>query len=96
MITSNRTAARRAEPTGILRWSFVKLGHVITCEIRTNGLNEHDVCVVPHWNIGASIVERHDRVIGAFERHAEIISSLRQTGWKLLRAPDGLEAGAAA
>jgi hypothetical protein len=73
------------EPVGILRWIFLKDAKALTCEIRMNGRASHDVCVLPHWNIADTTVERYGRAAEALRRHAEIASQLRDAGWMLVR-----------
>jgi hypothetical protein len=76
---------RSTEPVGILRWVFVRGAKALTCEVRTNGRHSHDVCVVPHWDVASSVVERYEGAAGALRRHAEVASYFRQAGWLLLR-----------
>jgi hypothetical protein len=40
-----------------------------------------DVCVLPHWDLSASIIERFEDAATAFEHHATIALMLRQSGW---------------
>ena len=76
---------RLAEPVGILRWMFLRGTKAVTCEIRVNGAAAHDVCVVPHWDLSAAVVERYPRPVSALRRHAEIAQSFREAGWTLIR-----------
>ena len=69
----------------ILRWVFLRGSKALTCEVRINGRHSHDVCVIPHWDVSSSIVERYDREISALRRHAEIAGSFRQAGWAVIR-----------
>jgi hypothetical protein len=39
------------------------------------------VCVLPHWNLSDSMVERFNAPASALRRHAEIASQLREAGW---------------
>jgi hypothetical protein len=41
----------------------------------------YDVCVLPHWDRPATVVERFDDATKAFEQHATIALMLRQSGW---------------
>lgn len=98
MTTTSRQATTRRppEPAGILRWIFRHGTQALTCEIRVNGHHAHDVCLVPHWDVSSSVVERYERPVGALRRHAEIAWSLRQAGWTLLREAADSRRGAAA
>lgn len=65
----------------MLRWVFQRNHEAITCEIDASGDRAYDVCIVPHWNVSAAVVERFDAAYGAFERHAEVARHLRDAGW---------------
>jgi hypothetical protein len=93
---TTRPTRRRAEGIRILRWVFVRGNNVLTCEVRANGRQSHDVCVVPHWDVSSSVVERHARAASAFRRHAEIVSTFRQSGWILVRDARALHAAVSA
>ena len=82
--TSTRTTRRSAaaEPACILRWVFQRGPEVITCAVENSGeRSSFDVCVLPHWNLSDSTVERFDAPASALRRHAEIASQLREAGW---------------
>jgi hypothetical protein len=95
-VTTMRPAMRRrAESVEILRWVFVRGTDALTCELRVNGRQGHDVSVVPHWDVSSSVIERYDRPASALRRHAEIASHFRHRGWTLVRdarAPHALSA----
>ena len=74
------------EPTRVLRWVFRRNDHAITCAIDTAGDQAFDVCVVPHWDVSASTIERFEAMHCAFERHAELARRLRDMGW--VRTPE--------
>ncbi len=77
-------ADRRPASVAVLRWVFLRGLNALTCEIRSSGRAAFDVCVVPHWDVAAAIVERYDRPGTALRRHAEIAHSLRQSGWTVV------------
>jgi hypothetical protein len=76
----------RAEPVGILPWIFLRGTRAITCEIRVNGPEDYDVCVLPHWDLSSSIIERYDGPASALYRHAELAQAFREAGWTLIRS----------
>jgi hypothetical protein len=86
---------RSGESVGVLRWVFIRGTKTLTCEVRVNGRHSHDVCVVPHWDVSSSIVERHERAASALWRNAEIASHFRQAGWIVVRDSESARAGAA-
>jgi hypothetical protein len=65
----------------MLRWLFRRGAATLTCEVDATARHRFDVCIVPHWNVAASSIERFDTLIAALERHAEIANHLRQKGW---------------
>jgi len=65
----------------LLRWAFQKHYRTITCCIdMVDDGSAFDVCVLPHWDLYASTIERFDDAAKAFEHHAEIALMLRQAG----------------
>jgi hypothetical protein len=68
----------------VLRWVFGRDANAITCELDTRGARSYEVCLVPHWNVAASIVERFEAPSRAFLRHAQIARELREGGWVLV------------
>lgn len=82
--TSTRTTRRplAAEPACILRWVFQRGPEVLTCAVENSGqASSYNVCVLPHWNLSDSMVERFKAPASALRRHAEIASQLREAGW---------------
>ena len=68
----------------LLRWVLYRGEEAITCQIdRTLTDGSYAVSVVPHQNLTAAAIETYDTSIPAFQRHAAIVSELRQTGWKM-------------
>lgn len=74
------TTKSQPEPTRVLRWVFTQNDRAITCEVDARG-SAFDVCVVPHWNVSGTIVERYGAVHTACQRHAEVARELRDAGW---------------
>ena len=72
------------ESQSLLRWVFHLGRHTLTCTVNANGGGSYDVCLMPHWNVSASIVEPFGKAADAFERHAEIAVGLRAKGWTLV------------
>ena len=61
---------------------FQRGGHAMTCSVDMVGNGSaYDVCVLPHWDLSASLIARFNDAATAFERHAEISLFLRQSGW---------------
>ena len=69
------------EAPRMLRWTFSRDGASITCQIDMTERRKFEVCVVPHWDVSASVIEEFDAVSRAVTRHAEIARRLRDAGW---------------
>jgi hypothetical protein len=82
-----KSSISSASATPLLRWLFVRGSQTVTCEILVGGRRVHDVCVVPHNDVSASVVERYTRPADALRRHAEIAWLLRETGWAVVHDP---------
>lgn len=72
----------RPQSVRVLRWVFRRENRAMTCEIDAKGNRAFDVCIVPHWDVSASSIERFDTAHAAFERHAELARRLGEIGWR--------------
>ncbi len=79
----NRNPRLSPEPEPILRWVFERDRNAITCELDVRANHTFEVCVVPHWDVSQTVIERFDVPTTAMLRHAEIASELRESGWVL-------------
>lgn len=78
------TSTATPDSRRLLRWVLYRGEEAITCQIdRTLADGSYAVSVVPHQNLTAAAIETYDASIPAFQRHAAIVSELRQTGWKM-------------
>ena len=82
-VAATRYHQTSAPATPMLRWVFRRDGATLTCEVDTNGQG-WEVFVVPHWNVGASTLERFPTPLAALERQAEIAYRLREAGWTVV------------
>jgi len=80
------TAGHTFEHAPVVRWIFARGNDALTCEVdpRSEGAG-YDVCVVPHWDVRAAVVERANTTLAALRRHAEIARALREAGWSVAR-----------
>ena len=69
------------EPQMVLRWMFQQRDRLLTCGISRAAGAAFDVVTVPHWDLTRASVERFTCAMKALERHAEIASALRDSGW---------------
>jgi hypothetical protein len=66
----------------IVSWVLQRGHQLLTCEV-DRASSSFEVAVVPHWDVSASAIETFATPVDALQRHAEIISELRQRGWAL-------------
>jgi hypothetical protein len=79
---THETAPASSESRG--RWRHGALAgglSAITCRLDVRGHRSYELCVVPHWDPAAAVIERFDALTIARLRHAEIASLLREQGW---------------
>jgi hypothetical protein len=76
------------EPAELVRWTFLRQGRMLTCEILVNGPSSYDVCVIPHWDAGSSLIEEFEFSPVALWRHADLVSHFRETGWVRISETD--------
>jgi hypothetical protein len=70
-----------ADSTPVLRWILRRRAATLTCEVNVTSNGAYDVCIVPHWDVSQSILERCGGATDALRRHAEIARDLRERGW---------------
>jgi hypothetical protein len=80
----------------MLRWVFRRANQFLTCELDVRAPHTFDVCIVPHWDVSGSVVERFGDAVAAMERHAAIARALRRAGWTVVEhaSPDFMPAAA--
>src|SRR5947207_4664367 len=63
-------------------WMFQRGSDAATCEVDFDPRrSSYEVYVTPPRGSSDTLVERFDRASSALQRHAEIASMLRQSGW---------------
>lgn len=86
MTTSHWSTGVRKRVGGVSRpfvsWVLEREHQSLTCEV-DRASSSFEVAIVPHWDVSASTIETFGTPINALQRHAEIISALRQCGWAL-------------
>jgi hypothetical protein len=68
----------------MLRWVFQRQDRFITCELDAVRDGQYEVCVIPHWDVRASVIEQWPNVLTAVERHARLAREFRDAGWTVL------------
>jgi hypothetical protein len=77
-------ARRPADPSNVLRWTFLREGTALTCQVIARNLSSYDVRIVPMGDVSAACVETLGTVGLALRRHAEIAKGLRESGWQVV------------
>ena len=78
------TSTTTPDSRRLLRWVLCRGEEAITCQIdRALADGSYAVSVVPHRDLAAAAIETYETSMPAFQRHAAIVSELRQTGWKM-------------
>jgi hypothetical protein len=52
------------------------------CEVVSRGPRDHELHVVPQWNMSKAVVEPFSSITGAARRYAEFSWLLHQSGWE--------------
>lgn len=68
----------------------------ITCQLDARSDWSYELCVVPHGDPSAAVIERFDAPTPALLRHAEVTDRLRQDGRTVIDHGPGLGIHAAA
>jgi hypothetical protein len=77
---------RAVDADRLVSWIFHRNGHALTCQVDGGGSSStYNVCIVPHWNVGAASIETVTSPVKALRRHAEIAKQLQEAGWLLAR-----------
>ena len=80
-MTLQTTHQDRAQSAPMLLWVLQSGANAITCELDARDDQSYEVCVVPHWDPSATVIERFQTPMLAVERHADIARRLRDNGW---------------
>lgn len=71
--------------TEMLRWIFRRGTHLLVCEL-AHFLDRpcYALSLIPEWDKPHSATEQFDTGVAAFQRHAAIVTSLRECGWTVI------------
>jgi hypothetical protein len=67
----------------VISWQFAKGARALTCRVDAAG-RAFSVAVLPHWDVTRAIVEHVAGPANALARHAGLVSSLRDAGWRVV------------
>lgn len=69
--------------TSMLRWIFRRGTAAIECDVDVAADRSFALRVIPLWAPASAVVERFADPVSALERHAELASYLRDSGWRV-------------
>ena len=68
----------------------------LTCQVDAFGDDSYELCILPHWDPSAALIERFNALTPALLRHAEVAGRLRENGWLVIDHADAGRSHAAA
>jgi hypothetical protein len=83
-MTPDTEGNTRAHSAPLLHWILRRDTDAITCQLDARGNRAYELCVVPHWDPSAAVIECFDTPTPALLRHAEVASRLRESGWMVI------------
>lgn len=76
---------KSSRPKTVISWQFAKGARALTCRVDAAGrASSFSVAVLPHWDVTRAMVEHVVGVANALARHALVVSSLRDAGWRVV------------
>ncbi|HEY6359088.1 MAG TPA: hypothetical protein VIX35_12630 [Vicinamibacterales bacterium] len=76
---------KSSRPKTVISWQFAKGAQALTCRVDAAGrARSFSVAVLPHWDVTRAAVEHVVGVANALARHACVVSSLRDAGWRVV------------
>jgi hypothetical protein len=64
-----------------LHWLFVREGHMLSCDVDVRGDGLYTVSLFPLWAPEDVVTQSFRKPGDALQRHAEIATHLRASGW---------------
>jgi hypothetical protein len=71
---------RRSLKVQLLKWILCRRGRVVTCQLDRTG-RQYRLSVQPYGQRENRFVELFDATAAAFQRHAAVVTNLRDSGW---------------
>jgi hypothetical protein len=80
----------------MLIWVRQRDAFAITCQLDARDDESYELCVVPHWDPSATVIEHFEAPMLAVRRHADVAKRLRENGWIVIEriVPRRLQAAA--
>jgi hypothetical protein len=79
-----RHATHAAQQPPLVEWILQRDTKAITCQLDLRGRRSYEVCVLPHWDPTAAVIERFDSPMPALLRQAQLACRLREAGWMVI------------
>ena len=95
IMTRDISPTTSTAPAAMLHWVPRRDTSAITCQLDVRGDHRYELCVVPHWDPAAAVIERFSAPTAALLRHAEVASLFREQGWMVIEHVAGRGAAAA-
>lgn len=73
-----------SQSASIFAWVLRRDTNTITCQLDARANRSYELCLVPHWDPLAAVIEHFDTPKPALLRHAELTSCLREHGWLVI------------
>jgi hypothetical protein len=87
---SRRPTAPTPAPASTPPWLDPSEKNSITCQLDVRSDWSYELCVVPHWDPSAALIERFSAPTPALLRQAEVTQCLREQGWVVIAHGAGL------
>ena len=68
----------------LVDWILQREAKSITCQLEARGHHSYELCILPHWNPSAAVIERFDAPLPAMMRYAQLARDLREAGWVVI------------
>lgn len=71
----------RGQHKPLVEWILQREAKSITCQLEARAHHSYELCILPHWNPSAAVIEHFDASLPAMMRHAQLARDLREAGW---------------
>ena len=91
-----QTHTDRGQHKPLIEWILRREAKSITCQLEACGHHADELCILPHWNPSAAVIEHFDAPLPAMMRHAQLARDLCDAGWTVTDHVAAARADAAA
>ena len=79
---AHHTDRRQHKP--LVEWILQREAKSITCQLEARGHHSYELCILPHWDPSAAVIEHFDASLPAMMRHAQLARDLCEAGWMVI------------